>query len=71
MKILWTPPSWVPQPVSCKHCGTCVELDPTDVIYKSDRRDGNAVAWKCPTCKKEHWIAEGIIPSAFMRAVRG
>ena len=70
MKILYKPDPWVPFESTCK-CTTKVALDPPDVIYTPDTRDGDVISWKCPTCKSSVWVAASVVPTAFMRAVRG
>jgi len=56
---------------SCRECKTQVALEPGDLKFVADPRDGNAVVWKCPTCSHENWIAVSRIPESFRRLVTG
>ena len=42
---------------SCDYCGCEFEFAEKEARYVSDFRDGDALVIRCPTCKKDVWIA--------------
>lgn len=71
MRIVKAPVQVKEFETSCQDCDTVVALEARDCTYMSDQRDGNAVKWKCPTCKRENWVAVSVVPPSFVRAVKG
>lgn len=51
-------------------CECQVELSPNDCRSVPDDRDGAAIVWTCPDCKRDNWVATSTVPGAFARAVR-
>lgn len=64
MKVLKTKKKWNKK-FTCSHCETRVQVEASDferIVY--DDRDGNAVVFTCPTCKREQWISIDLIPAS-------
>lgn len=51
-------------------CGATLEVNASDLTYRNDTRDGDAVTFVCPECKREEWVAVELIPQSIMKDVR-
>lgn len=51
-------------------CGAVLEVSASDLAYRSDPRDGDAVSFVCPECKREEWVAVSLIPQSIMKDVK-
>lgn len=67
MKILSKPKKNAKYRDTCDGCSVRVELEKADTSYRSDPRDGDAVVWKCPECKRENWVSVNVLPEGFLR----
>jgi len=69
MRIISVPKPNPEYKSTCGDCGTKVALLPTDTTFISDKRDGDAISWDCPTCNQVNWISVTILPKPFYRLV--
>jgi hypothetical protein len=63
MKVLNKPDETWSTMSGCLGCETLVQLFLIDLRYVYDQRDGDAVTWNCPTCKRRNWISATLVPS--------
>lgn len=70
MRVIKQPDPVKEMESKCDYCRTVVGCLPEDCRYFSDQRDGDAVVWECPTCRKTNYVATCIAGREFSRAVR-
>lgn len=50
-------------------CRAVLEVSAADLTYRHDSRDGDAVSFVCPECKREEWVSVDLIPQSIMKDV--
>ncbi len=69
MRVVSRTPGPTTKEFTCR-CGAVLEVSAPDLTYRHDSRDGDAVTFACPECRREEWVDVTLIPESIMKDVR-